>query len=95
MKSLTKVCMVESGNDNSADGKPARTMLHKMIKATDKNSCVLLLGTTGAGKTSTLNIYTGNTLATGSQAQSVTDKTTMCPDHIHANGSAWIDNPGG
>lgn len=59
-----------------------------------KHSCVLLLGTTGTGKTSTMNIYTGNNLPTGSDAHSVTSETVFCKDLIHPQGVAWIDNPG-
>lgn len=109
MKSQTKVSLLATATENSeaADNvsegggnnsekktKKKSPKLTKTIKPTGQNSCVLLLGTTGAGKTSTLNIFTGNTLATGSDAQSVTDKTTMCPDHIHTTGPSWIDNPG-
>ncbi|XP_059094666.1 uncharacterized protein LOC131889555 isoform X1 [Tigriopus californicus] len=59
-----------------------------------KHACVLLLGTTGTGKTSTMNIYTGNNLPTGSDAHSVTCETVFCKDLVHSQGVAWIDNPG-
>lgn len=71
-----------------------RRQVSKSFKVTAKNSCVLLLGTTGTGKTSTLNIFTGNSLPTGSDAHSVTDKTTCVKDNLHSNGVPWIDNPG-
>jgi len=57
-------------------------------------SCIVLVGTTGTGKTSTLNIYTGNNLTVGEGAQSVTNATVSVEDKIHVGGPKWIDNPG-
>ena len=54
----------------------------------------MLVGTTGTGKTSTLNIYTGNDLTVGEGAQSVTSTTVSVEDKIHEGGPRWIDNPG-
>ena len=54
----------------------------------------MLVGTTGTGKTSTLNIYTGNDLTVGEGAQSVTNTTVSVEDKIHVGGPKWIDNPG-
>ena len=54
----------------------------------------MLVGTTGTGKTSTLNIYTGNDLKVGEGAQSVTGTTVSVEDKIHVEGPKWIDNPG-
>ena len=54
----------------------------------------MLVGTTGTGKTSTLNIYTGNNLTVGEGAQSVTNATVSVEDKIHVGGPKWIDNPG-
>lgn len=56
--------------------------------------CVLLVGTTGTGKTSTLNIYTGNQQPVGESAHSVTVETVAVPDLLHPAGPHWIDNPG-
>ena len=58
------------------------------------DSCIVLVGTTGTGKTSTLNIYTGNDLKVGEGAQSVTGTTVSVEDKIHVEGPKWIDNPG-
>lgn len=63
----------------------------------DKNNskcCIVLVGTTGTGKTSTLNIYTGNEEKVGEGAQSVTGATISVEDQIHEGGPTWIDNPG-
>ena len=57
-------------------------------------SCIVLVGTTGTGKTTTLNIYTGNDLKVGEGAQSVTGTTMSVEDKIHPGGPKWIDNPG-
>ena len=53
-----------------------------------------MVGTTGTGKTTTLNIYTGNKLETGVSAQSVTEMTVAVKDKIHSGGPKWIDTPG-
>ena len=58
------------------------------------DSCILVVGTTGTGKTSTVNIYTGSELQVGEGAQSVTGTTIAVEDEIHANAPKWIDNPG-
>ena len=53
-----------------------------------------MVGTTGTGKTSTVNIYTGSKLQVGEGAQSVTGATIAVEDEIHPNAPKWIDNPG-
>ena len=55
---------------------------------------MVVVGTTGTGKTSTINIYTGSELEVGEGAQSVTGNTIAVEDEIHANAPRWIDNPG-
>ena len=59
-----------------------------------RDSCVVVVGTTGTGKTSTINIYTGSNLKVGEGAQSVTGSTIDVEDEIHTNAPKWIDNPG-
>jgi len=58
------------------------------------NSCVLVVGTTGTGKTSTVNIFTGNDLRVGDSAQAVTGSTIAVEDQLHPGAPVWIDNPG-
>ena len=55
---------------------------------------MLVVGTTGTGKTSTVNIYTGSNLRVGEGAQAVTGNTIAVEDQIHADAPQWIDNPG-
>ena len=55
---------------------------------------MVLVGTTGTGKTTCLNIYTGNKLPTGESAVGVTTETVCVPDLNHPDGPRWIDNPG-
>ena len=55
---------------------------------------MLLVGTAGTGKTTTLNIYTGNKEKTGSGHLGVTTKTHHVKDTIHPQAPVWIDNPG-
>ena len=58
------------------------------------NSCILVVGTTGTGKTSTVNIFTGNDLPVGDSAQAVTSETVAVEDKIHPKAPVWLDNPG-
>jgi len=60
-----------------------------------ESQCVVLVGTTGTGKTTCLNIYTGQDLETGDTANSLTTHTVAVDDKIHGPGSPkWVDNPG-
>ena len=61
---------------------------------TSMSSCILVVGTTGTGKTSTVNIYTGSNLQVGDSAQAVTGNTLAVEDEIHPGAPVWIDNPG-
>ena len=83
---------VEEGD--AAKKKKRRRKFVTSASLTERHSCVLLVGTTGTGKTSTANIYTGSELPTGSAAHSVTEITQVCRDSIHDNAPMWIDNPG-
>ena len=75
----------------------------------EKNdSCILVVGTTGTGKTSTVgefkkikpyltrqvNIYTGNDLKVGHSAHAETGETITVEDKNHPGAPDWIDNPG-
>ena len=55
---------------------------------------VLVIGTTGTGKTSTVNIYPGSKLRVGDSAQAVTGNTIAVENDIHPVAPVWIDNPG-
>jgi len=66
----------------------------KRKSAKGDDSCVLVVGTTGTGKTSTVNIYTGSNLTVGEGAQAVTGTTIAVEDENHLNAPKWIDNPG-
>ena len=39
-----------------------------------ENSCIVLIGTTGCGKTTAMNLYTGNKAAARTCAKAVTEK---------------------
>jgi len=60
----------------------------------DEGSCVLVVGTTGTGKTSTVNIFTGNNLLVGDTAQAVTAGTVAVEDKLHPGAPVWVDSPG-
>ena len=66
-----------------------------------KNSCVIVLGTTGEGKTTTVNLYTGNTAKTGDESHGVTLKNKWYPNILHGDGDDgavgypdWLDTVG-
>jgi len=94
--------MSQSGDEtfldkSGIDEMPLITKLRNGSAPGDKkiaDSCIVLVGTTGTGKTSALNIYTGNDLDVGEGAQSVTGSTVSVEDKIHVGGPKWIDNPG-
>jgi len=55
---------------------------------------ILVVGTSGTGKTTLLNIYTGAQEKTGVGAQAVTKVTVAVEDRLHQDGCIWLDNPG-
>ena len=55
--------------------------------------CVVVLGSTGTGKTTTLNVMTGSDFATGNNAESVTTEAAVAVNRFDP-GMAWIDCPG-
>lgn len=61
----------------------------------ESSSCVLVVGTTGTGKTSLTNIYTGSSLAVGHSAMAETGATITVEDKRHPGAPVWVDNPGG
>jgi energy-coupling factor transporter ATP-binding protein EcfA2 len=58
--------------------------------------CVIMVGTTGTGKTTTLNIFTGAEEEEGGtkSAQSTTQVKVTVTDNKHPDGPVWVDNPG-
>lgn len=62
----------------------------------ETKDCVMVVGTTGTGKSSTINLYTGckPPQATSSGDESVQQKIEMVKDLNHPEGPPWIDNPG-
>lgn len=62
----------------------------------DTKDCVMVVGTTGTGKSSTINLYTGckPPQATSSGDESVQHNIEMVNDLNHPEGPPWIDNPG-
>ena len=46
------------------------------------NSCIIVLGTTGRGKTTTMNLYTGNTADTGDASHSTTKTNKIYHDQV-------------
>ena len=56
--------------------------------------CILVVGSTGNGKTSTINIYTGAKEEVGDSVRSETQVTKTVEDIKHPGGVPWVDNPG-
>eukprot|EP00092_Neocalanus_flemingeri_P027614 GFUD01029963.1.p1 GENE.GFUD01029963.1~~GFUD01029963.1.p1 ORF type:complete len:554 (-),score=119.52 GFUD01029963.1:50-1711(-) len=67
-----------------------------------KNSCVVVLGTTGRGKTTTMNLFTGNTASTGHASHSTTKANQLyrdiLPEHWESEDGVgypvWLDTVG-
>ena len=67
-----------------------------------KNSCIVVLGTTGRGKTTTMNLFTGNTEPTGNASHSTTKSNRLYGDKLpeHTSGEdgvgypVWLDTVG-
>jgi len=77
------------------EGEKSIPLMPLKAAAKEKNdSCILVVGTTGTGKTSTVNIYTGNELTVGHSAHAETGATVTVEDKNHPGAPAWIDNPG-
>ena len=57
-------------------------------------SCIVVLGSTGRGKTTTMNLYTSNTAETGGASYSTTQETTLYPDLHHPHHPVWLDTVG-
>ena len=73
---------------------PEEKLLSNVFQLQSSDSCVVLVGTTGTGKTTCLNLYTGNSLPTGESAVGVTKEISCVADLHHQEGPRWIDNPG-
>ena len=73
---------------------PEEKLLSNVFQLQSSDSCVVLVGTTGTGKTTCLILYTGNSLPTGESAVGVTKEISCVADLHHQEGPRWIDNPG-
>jgi energy-coupling factor transporter ATP-binding protein EcfA2 len=66
------------------------------------NSCIMVVGTTGRGKTTTMNLFTGNKemIARKGQTAAITRKEKLCPDLKHQSSNPaqiwpeWMDTEG-
>ena len=60
-----------------------------------KNSCIVVLGTTGRGKTTTMNLFTGNTATTGHASHSTTKTNQLFRDILpeHEDREDGVDYP--
>ena len=57
-------------------------------------SCIVVVGTTGRGKTTTMNLYTGNTAATKAASHGTTVTNSIYRDLLHPNYPVWLDTVG-
>ena len=74
--------------------KPARIVGKKEAKCGKKGSCILAVGSTGTGKTSTINIFTGSREEVGNDFLSKTQVTKTVEDKKHIGSVPWVNNPG-
>ena len=59
-----------------------------------KESCVLLFGDTGLGKSTLLNLVTGHSIQTGDGANGTTDVNKIYDDLSHPERPKWMDTVG-
>ena len=64
---------------------PEEKLLSNVFQLQSSDSCVVLVGTTGTGKTTCLS---------GESAVGVTKEISCVADLHHQDGPRWIDNPG-
>ena len=57
------------------------------------NSCIIVLGTTGRGKTTTMNLYTGNTADTGDASHSTTKTNKIYHDQVRHYLLYYLNQP--
>ena len=59
-----------------------------------RKSCIVVLGSSGRGKTTTMNLYTSNTAETGDATYSTTQMNRIYPDMNHKDYPVWLDTIG-
>ena len=57
-------------------------------------SCILIVGDTGLGKSTLLNLFTGNNVPAGHSAKGVTSKNKIYKDLTHKGYPQWMDTVG-
>lgn len=72
-------------------GGPEETLTHPAFRA---DSCIVVVGTTGRGKTTTMNLYTGNTAATKAASHGTTTANSIYRDLNHPHYPVWLDTVG-
>ena len=83
-----------SANDGNSDAIPALSEdLDQTVPNFQPNSCIIVLGTTGRGKTTTMNLYTGNTAKTGAASHGTTMTNDVYIDQ-RPGYPVWLDTVG-
>ena len=59
-----------------------------------QDSCILVFGDTGTGKSTLLNLFTGNQAHTGRLPNGTTDENRIYEDKIHEKYPKWMDTIG-
>merc|ERR1712012_1305411 len=80
--------LIDKKNNGGKSGVQAKNDVQKQSLASQMkkkvaSDCIIVVGTTGLGKTTCINLYTGQNLPTGDQAQSVTSDIVTVADEIH------------
>jgi len=90
-----KIEMINDPRKHNAKEDGKQSLNSQMAKKVGPKDCIIVVGTTGLGKSTCINLYTGQNLPTGDSAQSVTSNIVTVTDEIHGpKAPMWVDTPG-
>ena len=63
-------------------------------RRSEEGTCVVCVGSTGSGKSSTISIMTGHQLATSDSVSSVTTECELYTNLMDGGAASWLDTVG-